>query len=114
MVSTMRHVRPCFAGLSHGAVAAPRPLGTSAFPQPATMTSIPQASALPPGSAVDPTRLPVAQPVSSGPAALPPGWEERVTRDGRPYYVDHNTRTTSWERPSMPGASGYQQMGTYR
>ncbi|KCV68463.1 hypothetical protein H696_04757 [Fonticula alba] len=30
---------------------------------------------------------------------LPRGWEMRRTPDGRPYYVDHNTRTTHWERP---------------
>ncbi|CEG67326.1 Putative E3 ubiquitin-protein ligase [Rhizopus microsporus] len=31
---------------------------------------------------------------------LPPGWERRVDHLGRPYYVDHNTRTTTWKRPS--------------
>uniref|UniRef100_A0A1I8HY38 HECT-type E3 ubiquitin transferase n=1 Tax=Macrostomum lignano TaxID=282301 RepID=A0A1I8HY38_9PLAT len=31
---------------------------------------------------------------------LPPGWEMRRDARGRPYYVDHNTRTTTWERPS--------------
>jgi hypothetical protein len=30
---------------------------------------------------------------------LPPGWEERRTPKGKIYYVDHNTRTTTWERP---------------
>lgn len=27
-------------------------------------------------------------------------WERRVDHLGRPYYVDHNTRTTTWKRPS--------------
>ncbi|KAI8378514.1 hypothetical protein BD560DRAFT_389578 [Blakeslea trispora] len=31
---------------------------------------------------------------------LPEGWERRVDHLGRPYYVDHNTRTTTWKRPS--------------
>lgn len=31
---------------------------------------------------------------------LPPGWEERVDSQGRTFYVNHNTRTTQWERPS--------------
>ncbi|GAA5814056.1 hypothetical protein MFLAVUS_007546 [Mucor flavus] len=31
---------------------------------------------------------------------LPQGWERRVDHLGRPYYVDHNTRTTTWKRPS--------------
>ncbi|XP_012135438.1 suppressor of deltex [Megachile rotundata] len=30
---------------------------------------------------------------------LPPGWEMRYDIYGRRYYVDHNTRSTSWERP---------------
>lgn len=34
-----------------------------------------------------------------GSGALPAGWEERYTPEGRPYYVDHNTRTTTWVDP---------------
>lgn len=30
---------------------------------------------------------------------LPPGWEQRMTPEGRAYYVDHNTRTTTWVDP---------------
>jgi E3 ubiquitin-protein ligase NEDD4 len=30
---------------------------------------------------------------------LPLGWEERRTADGRPYFVDHHTRTTTWNDP---------------
>lgn len=30
---------------------------------------------------------------------LPPGWEQRITPEGRAYYVDHNTRTTTWVDP---------------
>ena len=32
---------------------------------------------------------------------LPPGWELRHDSNGRPYYVDHNHRTTNWERPQV-------------
>ncbi|KAG4305077.1 hypothetical protein PORY_001247 [Pneumocystis oryctolagi] len=35
---------------------------------------------------------------------LPSGWERRVDNLGRTYYVDHNTRTTTWTRP--PYSSG--------
>ncbi|KAK1750842.1 hypothetical protein QBC47DRAFT_406540 [Echria macrotheca] len=35
---------------------------------------------------------------------LPAGWERREDNLGRTYYVDHNTRTTSWNRPT--GATG--------
>lgn len=38
-------------------------------------------------------------------APLPPGWEEKEDNLGRTYYVDHNNRTTQWNRPSGP-ASG--------
>ncbi|KAI0050068.1 ubiquitin-protein ligase [Auriscalpium vulgare] len=34
-----------------------------------------------------------------GSGNLPAGWEERYTPEGRPYFVDHNTRTTTWVDP---------------
>ncbi|KAG7869242.1 hypothetical protein KL918_000787 [Ogataea parapolymorpha] len=36
---------------------------------------------------------------SPGLGELPPGWEQRFTPEGRPYYVDHNSRTTTWVDP---------------
>jgi E3 ubiquitin-protein ligase NEDD4 len=36
---------------------------------------------------------------TAGSGSLPHGWEERFTLEGRPYYVDHNTRTTTWVDP---------------
>lgn len=36
---------------------------------------------------------------SSGAGPLPSGWEQRTTAEGRPYFVDHNTRTTTWVDP---------------
>ncbi|KAI0713399.1 ubiquitin-protein ligase [Earliella scabrosa] len=36
---------------------------------------------------------------AGGLGPLPAGWEERHTLQGRPYYVDHNTRTTTWVDP---------------
>ena len=41
----------------------------------------------------------VAAAASGGLGPLPSGWEERHTLQGRPYYVDHNTRTTTWVDP---------------
>ncbi|RKP29698.1 HECT-domain-containing protein [Metschnikowia bicuspidata] len=32
---------------------------------------------------------------------LPPGWERRTDNFGRTYYVDHNSRTTTWQRPML-------------
>ncbi|KAJ3645153.1 hypothetical protein Zmor_022836 [Zophobas morio] len=34
---------------------------------------------------------------------LPPGWEERRTSNGRPYYVNHITRSTQWIKPQSTG-----------
>ncbi|KAF7361252.1 E3 ubiquitin-protein ligase [Mycena sanguinolenta] len=31
---------------------------------------------------------------------LPPGWSRRIDPTGRLYFVNHNTRTTSWTRPT--------------
>lgn len=42
--------------------------------------------------------LPVLLPTSSG---LPPGWEEKQDDRGRSYYVDHNSKTTTWSKPTM-------------
>lgn len=36
---------------------------------------------------------------TAGLGELPPGWEQRFTPEGRPYFVDHNTRTTTWVDP---------------
>lgn len=36
---------------------------------------------------------------TSGLGELPSGWEQRFTTEGRPYFVDHNTRTTTWVDP---------------
>ncbi|KAF3703324.1 E3 ubiquitin-protein ligase HECW2 [Channa argus] len=35
--------------------------------------------------------------------ALPPNWEARVDSHGRVFYVDHVSRTTTWQRPSHSG-----------
>ena len=39
---------------------------------------------------------------------LPEGWELRFDAYGRKYYVDHTTKSTTWERPTNnPLPSGY-------
>lgn len=48
------------------------------------------------------SRTPVAaatNATSTGAGPLPSGWEQRTTAEGRPYFVDHNTRTTTWVDP---------------
>ncbi|XP_043082730.1 NEDD4-like E3 ubiquitin-protein ligase WWP1 [Puntigrus tetrazona] len=51
---------------------------------------------------------PRQQPPPAGPEPLPPGWEQRKDPHGRTYYVDHNTRTTTWERP-QPLPMGWER-----
>ncbi|KAJ8010398.1 hypothetical protein DPEC_G00074660 [Dallia pectoralis] len=51
-------------------------------------------------------RQQAANPGTSDP--LPPGWEQRKDPHGRTYYVDHNTRTTTWERP-QPLPTGWER-----
>ncbi|OCT76956.1 NEDD4-like E3 ubiquitin-protein ligase WWP1 isoform X1 [Xenopus laevis] len=51
---------------------------------------------------------PVRQQPSSAAEPLPPGWEQRKDPHGRTYYVDHNTRTTTWERP-QPLPPGWER-----
>uniref|UniRef100_A0A8C8DZ48 E3 ubiquitin-protein ligase n=1 Tax=Oryzias sinensis TaxID=183150 RepID=A0A8C8DZ48_9TELE len=45
---------------------------------------------------------------------LPAGWEKRVDQRGRFYYVDHNTRTTTWQRPTAESVRNYQQWQSQR
>ena len=37
---------------------------------------------------------------------LPTGWEKRIDKYGRTFYIDHNTQTTTWTRPpsNIPSA----------
>lgn len=43
--------------------------------------------------------LPTGASTTAGSGPLPSGWEQRNTAEGRPYFVDHNTRTTTWVDP---------------
>ncbi|KAJ3406591.1 hypothetical protein HDU80_010889 [Chytriomyces hyalinus] len=55
-------------------------------------------AAVTPVAATTPTpTATAAAPAPTGP--LPAGWEQRITSDGRTYYVDHNTRQTTWIDP---------------
>lgn len=45
---------------------------------------------------------------------LPTGWDMRLSADGRVYFIDHNTRTTTWDDPRLPSsieknAPGYKK-----
>eukprot|EP00056_Hartaetosiga_gracilis_P021289 m.23504 g.23504 ORF g.23504 m.23504 type:complete len:220 (+) comp8990_c0_seq1:141-800(+) len=47
----------------------------------------------------------------SGYQQLPPGWEEKMDSYGRKFFIDHNTKTTTFSDPRMapPQAQPYQQ-----
>lgn len=32
---------------------------------------------------------------------LPPGWESQTTEDGRVFFIDHNTKNTTWDDPRI-------------
>ena len=38
---------------------------------------------------------------------LPGGWEMRMTNTGRIYFVDHNTKITTWDDPRLPSSVEY-------
>ncbi|MGH0157489.1 UNVERIFIED_CONTAM: hypothetical protein FKN15_043903 [Acipenser sinensis] len=53
-------------------------------------------------------------PNNSSTDPLPSGWERRVDDRGRIYYVDHNTRTTTWQRPTMESVRNFEQWQSQR
>lgn len=66
-------------------------------------------SSQPPSTVSVPNGVVAPPPPASGQAPTPPadddeplpqGWERRFDPFGRRYYVDHNTRSTYWEKPS--------------
>ena len=46
--------------------------------------------------------------------SLPPGWERRQDTKNRVYYVDHNTRTTTWQHPTVNSVANYQNWQSNR
>jgi hypothetical protein len=75
--------------------------------QPTSMAGTVVPTAMMPGTVV-PTAAPQPQQPAAayaeawggGQQALPLGWEERLTADGRPYFVNHITKKSSWQRPA--------------
>ena len=64
-----------------------------------------EASVFPMPRSVSKTRLVLPKtPASRTAVSLPPlptGWEMRLSNTDRVYFVDHNTRTTSWDDPRL-------------
>ncbi|KAF1940768.1 HECT-domain-containing protein [Clathrospora elynae] len=53
----------------------------------------------PPAGAASAVSMMATGATTAGTGELPSGWEQRHTPEGRPYFVDHNTRTTTWVDP---------------
>ena len=94
-----------------------QPSGSSLSPQasaPMRPASISSASGGGPPSGPPPLGAPASAPTRTNnglspfedaQGRLPAGWERREDNLGRTYYVDHNTRTTSWNRPTAAGSA---------
>lgn len=72
--------------------------GTSTPAQPSTPTTAAAAAAAA-SAAASAAGGQASSATTQGSGPLPAGWEQRFTREGRPYFVDHNTRTTTWVDP---------------
>ena len=58
-----------------------------------------QQSAAGAGSQANAVQMMATGATTAGTGELPAGWEQRHTPEGRAYFVDHNTRTTTWVDP---------------
>ena len=79
----------------------PTPKAPSVFAQPAPPAPQPVSYARPAAPRPAQPAMPLPAVPRPPPAALPPGWQRMLTADGREYFVDHNTQTTSWTRPTF-------------
>lgn len=87
--------------------------GTTSSSNPPAIAASASASASAPPPAIGASNAPAAAGTGAGAAnrqyssfedqygRLPPGWERRTDNFGRTYYVDHNSRTTTWQRPTL-------------
>ena len=48
---------------------------------------------------------PPSPPMINASPPLPSGWESRIDQFGRPYFIDHNKKTTTWQRPTIVAQS---------
>jgi len=62
--------------------------------------ALPRANSMPPQQNVSPS-TPYPASSSASIPVLPPGWEMKIHANGRSFYVDHNTRTTHWNPPTI-------------
>jgi E3 ubiquitin-protein ligase NEDD4 len=87
---------PLSGGANH-ADASPAAASSSSL-NPRNSAALPPPNGAPPGAGA-PSRANMSS-FEDSQGRLPAGWERREDNLGRTYYVDHNTRTTTWSRPS--------------
>uniref|UniRef100_A0A8C8LSX3 E3 ubiquitin-protein ligase n=1 Tax=Oncorhynchus tshawytscha TaxID=74940 RepID=A0A8C8LSX3_ONCTS len=94
----------------HDSAAAPPFSSSSASGQAAPASSTPSSTVEAAGgsSGADEAKPRQQAPNAGTSDPLPPGWEQRKDPHGRTYYVDHNTKTTTWERP-QPLPPGWER-----
>ena len=80
----------------HSGATSPRAASPSASP---STTSATPMSTNNTASAANAIQMMNSGATTAGLGELPAGWEQRFTPEGRPYFVDHNTRTTTWVDP---------------
>ncbi|XP_027869854.1 E3 ubiquitin-protein ligase NEDD4-like isoform X2 [Xiphophorus couchianus] len=83
---------------SPAAPAAPAAAPQSESAPPQNSSPPPQAAAVSPADAAQPG--PSAE-ASADFGSLPQGWEVRSAPNGRPFFINHNTKTTTWEDPRL-------------
>ncbi|XP_058485475.1 E3 ubiquitin-protein ligase NEDD4-like isoform X1 [Solea solea] len=98
------------AAVAAAAAAAPAAAAAAAAPAAAAAAAQAQSGA---GSSQSPTTSPMTAPPEVSPqqtpspeapqesGSLPAGWEVRSAPNGRPFFIDHNTKTTTWEDPRL-------------
>lgn len=84
------------AGAASGAAGSSSLAGNSVTSGNVTVNSTGANTPVSPGAAVS---MAASGATTTGLGELPSGWEQRFTNEGRPYFVDHNTRTTTWVDP---------------
>jgi hypothetical protein len=94
------HIKPTSAVISSSKLPINPHMSMSQLPSPVGVSAGTSANITPnPNSIPGPNQGHLQrQPVGS---PLPYGWEQKLSPDGRFYYVHHVTQTTQWDRPSQ-------------
>ncbi|XP_029945094.1 E3 ubiquitin-protein ligase NEDD4-like [Salarias fasciatus] len=101
---TTTWTRPLLQRTSEAAAPAQPPAAAAAAAPAAQSSAGSSQSATPPQLPLSPEDSPLHTPSPEATAEsgfLPAGWEVRSAPNGRPFFIDHNTKTTTWEDPRL-------------